>query len=245
MPVAAPRKTDCPTAAPSVAPLRVDATVAALRDRILAGTYVGGVLPPQGELCTELGVSRSVVREAMRQLQSMRLIEVSQGSPARVLPTGSGAMADSLHMLMQRTQASLTQLAEVRLPLEAEIAALAAERIDDEGLLRLHIAVRKLAEGRTVAAQIDADLEFHRVLAEATGNPIYVFLLDALAELLRESRRRTIGRGGVQPALDGHRAILQAVQKGNARVARAAMLDHVQAALSDLAASGQKARAGR
>ena len=210
-------------------------TVATLRARVLAGAYRDGILPPQRELCEELGVSRSVIREAMGQLQSQRLIEISQGAPARVLPVGSAAMADSLGDFMQRTDASLTQLCEVRLSLEAEIASLAAERIDDENLLKLHIAVRRLREAATIDAQVEADVEFHRVLAEATGNPVFVFLLDALGELLRKSRRRTIGRGGVEPALAGHVAVLQAVQKRNAKAARAAMIEHVQASLHDLA----------
>ncbi|MES2788229.1 MAG: FadR/GntR family transcriptional regulator [Planctomycetota bacterium] len=212
----------------------LNSTVNTLRDRIMNGAYSDGMLPPQGTLCEELGVSRSVVREAMRQLQSLRLIEVSQGAPARVLPPGSAAMADSLHHFMCRTDASLTQLAEIRLPLEVEITGFAAERINAEGLLRLHIAVRRLTEAKTVEEQSDADLEFHRVLAESTGNPIFVFLLDALAELLRESRRRTIGRVGISPALAGHLAILQAIEKRDVKAARAAMGEHIRCAIRDL-----------
>ncbi len=219
-----------------LAPGLVESVVRSLRERILAGEFVEGVLPPQGELATEFAVSRSVIREAMQQLQSSRLIELSQGRNARVVPVGSDAIIDNLQLFMQRSQASLLHLAEVRQPLEAEIAALAAERIDDEALLRLHISVRKLAEAKTSEEQIDADIDFHRILAEATGNPIYLFLMDALAELLRESRRKTIGLGGVEPALEGHRAVLQAVQKGNAKAARAAMLEHVQASRRDLEA---------
>ncbi len=219
-----------------LAPGLVESVVRSLRERILAGEFAEGVLPPQGELATEFAVSRSVIREAMQQLQSSRLIELSQGRNARVVPVGSEAIIDNLQLFMQRSQASLLHLAEVRQPLEAEIAALAAERIDDEALLRLHISVRKLAEAKTSEEQIDADIDFHRILAEATGNPIYLFLMDALAELLRESRRKTIGLGGVEPALEGHRAVLQAVQKRNGKAARAAMLEHVQASRRDLEA---------
>lgn len=212
----------------------VDAVVASLRERILAGEFVDGVLPPQGELAGRLDVSRSVIREAMQQLQSLRLIELSQGRNARVAPLGSAGMADNFQLLMRRSRASLLDLAEVRQPLEAEIAGLAAERIDDEGLLRLHIAVRRLAEASTVEGQIAADVEFHRILAEATGNPLFVFLMDALAELLEASRRRTIGLGGVGPALEGHRAVLRAVQKRNPKAARAAMVAHLEESRRDL-----------
>lgn len=213
---------------------RVDVVVDRLRSRILTGEFADGVLPPQGELATEFEVSRSVIREAMQRLQSSRLIEMSQGRNARVKLAGAEALIENLQVAMHRSQATLLHLAEVREPLEAEIAALAAERIGDEDLLRLHIAVRKLAEAKTPELQIEADIEFHRILAEATGNPIYLFLMDALAELLRESRRKTIGLGGVQPALIGHQAVLKAVQKHDPKAARSAMLEHVQAARRDL-----------
>lgn len=222
------------------APRLVESVVQTLRDHILAGKYTEGVLPPQGELAVEFGVSRSVIREAMQQLQSSRLIELSQGRNARVRPAGAEAMIEHLQVAMRRSQASLLHLAEVREPLEAEIAALAAERIDDETLLRLHISVRHLAEAKSPQEQIDADIEFHRILAEATGNPIYLFLMDALAELLRESRRRTIGTGGIEPALRGHRAILHAIQRRNPKAARTAMLEHVQASRRDLEALLQR-----
>lgn len=217
-----------------VSPGRVDAVVDRLRSRILAGDFTDGELPPQGELAAEYDVSRSVIREAMQRLQSSRLIELSQGRNARVKLAGSEALIENLQVAMQRSQGTLLHLAEVREPLEAEIAALAAERIGDEDLLRLHLAVRKLAEAKSADAQIDADIEFHRILATATANPIYLFLMDALAELLRESRRQTIGTGGVQPALAGHQAVLKAVQKRDAKGARAAMLEHVHASRRDL-----------
>lgn len=219
---------------------RVDAVVDRLRNRILNGEFEDGVLPPQGELATEFEVSRSVIREAMQRLQSSRLIEMSQGRNARVKLAGSEALIENLQVAMQRSQATLLHLAEVREPLEAEIAALAAGRISDEDLLRLHISVRKLAEAKSPETQIEADIEFHRILAEATGNPIYLFLMDALAELLRESRRKTIGLGGVQPALLGHQAVLKAVQKRDPKAARAAMLEHVQAARRDIESLPQR-----
>lgn len=217
-------------------PRLVESVVGRLRARIAADEFSDGWLPPQSQLAGELGVSRSVVREAMQRMQSLRLIELAQGRRARLLSVGSAGIVDHFQVAIQRNQATLEHLAEIRQPLEAEIAALAAERIDDEGLLRLHISVRKLAEAPRPEEQIEADLEFHRILAQATGNPIYVYLMDALAELLRESRRRTIGEGGVEPAVRGHRAVLKAVQNRNPKAARAAMLEHVQAAGRDLAA---------
>ncbi len=91
-----------------------------------------------------------------------------------------------------------------------------------------------MEEAEDVTEQIDADVKFHRTLAEATCNPIFVFLLDAMAELLRKSRRQTIGVGGVGPALQGYRAILAAVEKGDPEASSRAMNEHLQASLRDL-----------
>ena len=102
----------------------VEQTVAVLREQIVSGNFTaGGPLPSQGELCVELGVSRSVIREAMRTLQSQGLIEVSQGRRPTVLPAGPAAAIETLSTLVERSQVSLLQLLEVRQPLEVEIAA--------------------------------------------------------------------------------------------------------------------------
>jgi GntR family transcriptional regulator, transcriptional repressor for pyruvate dehydrogenase complex len=219
----------------------VEQTVEALRERIVAGVFgLDGELPPQGALCRELGVSRSVVREAMQHLQSQRLIEVSQGRKPRVLPAGSQPITDGLRLVMERSAASLLHLAEVRLPLESDIAALAAERCSPELIGRLERSNELLAAAPDIPGMVEADIQFHRILAEASGNPLFVFLLDSLAELLRASRQTTIGRGGREPALQGHLAILAAIRTGDAIAARRAMREHVEAALTDLRAELQE-----
>ncbi len=223
----------------------VERTVDAIRSRILNGTYgADGELPPQGELCHQLGVSRGVIREAMQRLQSQRLIDVSQGKKPRVLPASPDAIAESLQLLMQRTDATWRHLGEVRRTLETEIAGLAAERIATPQLRRLEMTLAAMQATDDAAGRVDADMQFHRILAEATGNPVYVFLLDALAALLRASRARTIGLGGVEPALRGHRKILAAIQRGDAGAARRAMADHLQEALGDLQHASGRQRKG-
>jgi GntR family transcriptional repressor for pyruvate dehydrogenase complex len=98
--------------------------------------------------------------------------------------------------------------------------------------LRQSIVVQRSAA--TLGAQIAADRRFHQLLAEASGNPIFSFLLDVLAELLDTSRRRTIGTLGSERALCGHEAVLKAVAARNAEDARRAMLAHLDQAAEDL-----------
>jgi DNA-binding FadR family transcriptional regulator len=116
-----------------------------LTEHIVQGEFdESGWLPSEGELTKAFGVSRTVVREAMRSLRAHGLVEVSQGRPPRVKPPDSQATVASLRLLLRRNKATLLHLAEVRQPLEGEIAALAAERANDEHLRQLERSVHDL-----------------------------------------------------------------------------------------------------
>lgn len=214
-------------------PRLVDQAVATLRNRILSGEYAGE-LPPQAALCEDLGMSRGVIREAMQRLQSQRLIELGQGRKPRVLPAGSEALAESLRTVMDRTEATWTHLGEVRHSVEVDIAGLAAQRGSAVHCRELEKTIAAMEATDDLQEQVEADMKFHRLLAEATGNPMFSFLLDALAGLLRVSRERTIGKGGAGPAIQGHRNILEAVRSRDATAARRAMSEHLKESQTDL-----------
>lgn len=213
----------------------VERAVESLRERIVGGQFgCDGELPSQDDLCQQLAVSRTVVREALQQLQSQRLIVVSQGKRPRVRPVDSQAIAEGISLVMQRSTATLFDLAEGRLLLETEIAFKAAENAQPEHISRLATNIESMLAAESLEQRVAADIAFHSELAAASGNAIYRFLLDALAELLRESRRRTIGLGGVEPALAGHREILAAVLRHDRAAARDAMRRHLEASVQDL-----------
>lgn len=199
-----------------------------LRRRILKqGPHA--VLPSQGRLAADLGVSRTVLREAMKHLEAEGLLDISQGRRIRVRPAGPQAALRSLDAMLRRSPGSLAHLLEVRRPLEGDIAALAADRRTDAHLATLETSVAALAALSTLELRVDADLLFHRTLAEATGNPVFLLLLDTIAGLLRRSRMASIGTHGAQAAIDGHREILDAVRARNSKAARDAMLRHLDA----------------
>jgi GntR family transcriptional repressor for pyruvate dehydrogenase complex len=206
-----------------------------LINEIISGQFAPGTaLPPEGELAKSHGVSRTVIREAMRGLRAHGLAEMSQGKPARVRPPDPKAVIASLEMLLRRNRASLLNLVEVRRPLESEIAALAAERSNDEHLRQLEHAIHELAAAPTLEQRIEADVKFHRILGEATGNPVFVLLLETLAGFLRESREQTLAYSGVEVALKGHRAVFEAIRLRDSDKARGAMLEHLCLATRDL-----------
>ena len=134
----------------------------------------------------------------------------------------------------------MQSLIETRLSIEPDAAAFAAERATSaqrEGLRHVHIQLESAPDH---AAAVAADSAFHRAIAEASGNLIYRLILDSLADLGRESRLRSIGRVGKQPAVAQHASILMAIESRDPESARALMRSHVLAAVVDLGLSGIK-----
>lgn len=206
----------------------VGRVVTHLRDGILSGTHTAGAsLPSEGSLAESLGVSRTVMREAMRSLRSQGLVVMSQGARPRVAEVDARPTVESLALLLARSKTTLLQLTEVRRPLEATIAGCAAERATAAQIAALHAANADLERAASLGDRVAADVRFHERLAEATGNPVFTVLLRTLGGLLVESRRRTIRTAGLAPALIGHREILAAVEQRDPAGAEAAMRRHL------------------
>lgn len=207
-----------------------------LEQMILNGRLLpGDRLPPERELGTTMGVSRSVVREAIKRLQSLGLVSSLQGSGTRVERPSSKPLIVGYGRLMRYGEATLEQLSVVRLPLETTIVALAAKSRTEAHLNQLKDAQRQLKdESPTFEAQAKADLLFHATLAEATGNPVFQIVLAPIQEMLIESRRKTLTAYGVELAYQHHQRILDAIEKQDVEGAVEAMTEHLQANVEHL-----------
>ena len=215
---------------------RVDEVVQRLREQIVSGQLVAGEsLASEGDLATTLKVSRTVIREAMRILCTQGLVEISQGRRPRVKGADPQAAIISLDALLSRGGGTLAHLTEVRLPLEVEIAGLAAERATPEQLQALAHTNDQLAQAESLEECIEADIAFHRALAAATNNPLFELLLETVAQLLRESRRRTLTQSGTRLAWEEHVRIYQTVAQRDRVAAREAMRQHMRLIQRDLA----------
>lgn len=222
--------------APSTAD-RVAEITAHLEQLILSGTFkAGDRLPPERELAEQWNVSRSVVREAIGRLAGVGLVHSRQGSGTTIgSPDGSHQLLNYQWLLKQGVL-RLDHLSTARLPLETTIAELAAEHRMPVHLERLAAEQRTLAnEKATLKAHVEADMRFHAILAEATGNPIFQIILAPIQELLIESRRRTLGKYGAKLAHDHHAKILTALEKRDPAAARKAMQAHITANSQHLA----------
>jgi DNA-binding FadR family transcriptional regulator len=208
----------------------VDHVVEQVVQAILRGDYaVGSELPAAEKLAEGFGVSMTVIREAMRALRSQGLVQVSQGKRPLVAKVDSSATASMLGLTLGRA-GSMENLMQVRWVLEIEVAALAAQHATKEHIARLESAVNEMRDGTTIERQVDADVQFHRTLAEATGNPLFPILLKSLEDLLREFRRSTILGRGVRSGVGEHAAVLKAVRSRAPEAAREAMIRHMKLA---------------
>jgi len=191
-------------------------------------------LPPERDLALQLRVSRSVVREATKRLESQGLVEIQHGIGIRGVDRLHRPLNDSLSLLIPDEADRLKSLIEARLSIEPDAAAFAAERATEAQLDALRRVQLQLEAAPDNAAAVEADSAFHHSIAEASGNLIYRLVLDSLAELGKASRLRSIGRVGKQPAVEQHASILAAIQTRNAESARALMRKHVLAAGVDM-----------
>jgi GntR family transcriptional regulator, transcriptional repressor for pyruvate dehydrogenase complex len=213
-----------------------------IQRRILAGELkVGDHLPPERDLAEQFQVSRTAVREAVKMLSEKGLVEIRPGRGTFVTNGTSQVARSSLGMMMKIVQADSTEdLVEVREILEPEIAALAAERAQDDHIDAMRQAVVTMDQSLDLAEPyIDADLDFHQALAKASDNPIILALIETVADLLREQRLRNFHvSGGPQRWQVHHKRILEAVAARQPEIAREEMRRHLAQVREDSLGKG-------
>jgi GntR family transcriptional repressor for pyruvate dehydrogenase complex len=202
-----------------------------IRELIVSGSWgPGDRLPKESELAAQLGLSRNSLREAVRALSQLRVLEVRQGDGTYVSSLEPGLLLESTsfvsHLLLGDTA---VELYEVRRVLEAAAAALAAARIDDAGKRELGRQLTRMAEVHTVEELVEADVAFHAVIANAAGNAVLTSLLGSLST--RTMRARLWRGRAVDNALDvtrdEHRRIYEAIVNADPELARAAATAHI------------------
>ena len=189
----------------------------------------GDLLPSERELAQVLGVSRGSVRDAIRSLELMGLLEPRQGVGTVVCDPDSGAGAPLATALIQKRK-MISELLEVRKMLEPPLAARAARHATSDELAELeNILARQEAKIRQGELGIEEDSEFHYSIALASDNSVVLKVVDVLMDLLRETRERSLQADGRQEkSLAGHYRILSALKQGDAAAAEAAMRRHLQ-----------------
>lgn len=202
-------------------------------DLISSGKWKPGYrLPPERELSEAFGVSRTVVREAIKALEARGVLESTTGSGVSVQLADYNMVSRSLQTYMQlsnRVDFEI-RLNEVRRVLEVEMVALAASRITPEQRTQLRQICRQMRERKNTAKQMaELDFRLHVTLAEATQNDLFKLLLAPLINQLRDQIILTWEDfpRPVNLVFDQHETIVSAVENGDAEAARQAMIKHL------------------
>ncbi len=191
----------------------------------------GDRLPPERDLAERFRVSRTSVREALRALESVGLIEIRAGEGTFVREISVESLIEPLALVILTQREAVGELFEARRLLEPAIAGLAARRATGDEIYEmeriLEEQAKEVAAGRTGLAQ---DAAFHAAIAGSAHNRAITRLVHALMDLLAQSREESLQiPGRPSRSHQDHRRILEAIQRRDAASAQRAMLDHLVA----------------
>jgi GntR family transcriptional repressor for pyruvate dehydrogenase complex len=194
------------------------------------GLRGGDRLPSERQLAEQTGVSRTVVREAVRALVGKGIVQARPGRGLTVATVDGSTVVQSVTLYLHKNhEVDYEMVHEVRTLLEVQTAGLAALRATDSEVEQLRHVCAQMADhlDDVEAASLD-DVAFHRLLASATHNPLYDVLLEALAAPLMMIRRETFRlRGRAAVALNAHRMIMAMVSLHDSDGARDQMRRHL------------------
>jgi len=197
---------------------------------ILSKLNPGDKLPAERELAEQLGVSRSSIRDAMRRLQVIGLVEARQGAGNIVREISPDALVSPLANVIAHKRQLVGELLDFRLMLEPPLAARAAGHATPEQVAQMEEILRR-QDKRVRAGElaVEEDSEFHYSIALASGNSVVLKVMDVVMDLLRETRSRSLqSEGRPQKSLAGHKRILAAIKRRDAEAAEAAMRQHIR-----------------
>jgi GntR family transcriptional repressor for pyruvate dehydrogenase complex len=195
----------------------------------------GDKLPTEADLVAQFGVSRTVVREAISRLKSLGLVDSRQGSGVFIRRAGFSPL--NFDARYAESKQAVIQIVEVRRALEAEVAALAAQRRSAADVKRIRQAIDALDKAvRAGADGVEEDVNYHRAIAEAARNPFLMGTLDYLQQFLRGVTRVTRANEArredfMAQVRDEHLAILRAIEAGDVAKARQAAARHMDNAI--------------
>jgi GntR family transcriptional regulator, transcriptional repressor for pyruvate dehydrogenase complex len=203
----------------------------------------GDALPSEAELARQLNVSKPVVREALGRLSALGIVQVQQGKPTTIQGLSVAPLDHFLRLAVRSTDNGLREAIEVRRALEAEIAALAAERASSLQVEQVEICVQRMRENidGNFERWLQADFAFHVALARCSGNALFEHFIEALADTIRFTQRALGAQRDLRdPAATVHRHqnIVDALKARDGTAARGAMAAHfavTDAVISEIA----------
>ena len=209
-----------------------DAAIAQLRELIRSGELPpGSRLPPEQQLAAQLGLSRSSMREAVKALELIRVLDVRRGDGTYVTSLEPRLLLEGLGFAIELLQEeSILQVVEVRRLLEPVATGLAATQITDPSLAELGALLESMEDtGSDIEQQVRLDATFHSTIFAATGNPTLRSILDGLSSRTLRARiwRGVLEADALRRTAREHRAIYDALAERNSALAQATALVHI------------------
>src|SRR5260221_5791279 len=208
-----------------------DDAIEKIRELIISGQWgPGDRLPPEAELASQLGLSRNSLREAVRALSMVRVLEVGQGEGTYVTSLEADLLLESTRFATHLMRNNIVlELYAVRRMVEPAAASLAAARIDEQGIAALGRECEGMVGAETVEELVDADMAFHSVIARAAGNSVLVSLLESLSTRTLRTRiwRGRDEAGALEVTRAEHRRIYDAIRPRDPELARAMAAGHL------------------
>ncbi|AWW40443.1 MULTISPECIES: FadR/GntR family transcriptional regulator [Streptomyces] len=208
-----------------------DEAIEKIKAMIVSGALrPGDRLPRESELAAALGLSRNSLREAVRALSLIRILDVRQGDGTYVTSLDPQLLLEALSFVVDfHRDDTVLEFLAVRRILEPAATAMAATRIDERELDALTARLDALGEAPGVEELVAGDLEFHRAIVRASGNSVLCSLLDGLSGPTTRARiwRGLTQRDAVGRTLHEHRAILAALRDRDAEAARSWATAHI------------------
>ena len=208
-----------------------DEAILKIKEMIRAGELgPGDRLPPEKELSEALGLSRSSLREAVKALEIIRVLDVRRGDGTYVTSLTPDTLLDAMSFVVDIHQdSSLLELFEVRRILEPAAAAMAAARVASPDIEELRGLLTALGDSPTVDELVAHDQVFHRRIAELAGNAYLTSLLETLSSSTLRARiwRGLSEEGSTERSLTEHRLIVDALARGDAALVSARATVHI------------------
>jgi GntR family transcriptional repressor for pyruvate dehydrogenase complex len=197
---------------------------------ILKKLQPGDKLPSERELAEMLRVSRGSIRDAIRGLELLGLVEPRQGTGTIVREISADSVVNPFANALKRRKELVSELLDFRKMLEPPLAARAATHASPEEVAEMEEILRRQEEKqRQGDAAVAEDTEFHYSVALASDNSVVLKVIDILMDLLRDTRARSLQvEGRPQKSLSGHRRILAAIKRHDGEAAKAAMRRHLE-----------------
>ncbi len=197
---------------------------------ILEKLHPGDKLPSERELTELLGVSRSSIRDGLRRLELVGMVEPRQGAGTVVREISPDVLVSPLAKVISNRKQMVAELLDFRKMLEPPLAARAARNATKEDIVRMEDILRRQAEKlRGGSLAVEEDSEFHYAISTASGNSVVLKVLDVIMDMLRETRAQSLQTAGrPQKSIAGHRRIMTAIKRRNGPAAEKAMQQHLK-----------------